>query len=111
MYTGPWSLAAMRCIAPVVGPMSQVWVDSCRKYRPPVEFGCDSDDRLNEIFNKPLPVVREGQTVSGDGDHDHLQEEHDAPAEAIRQYPQGQAHQRAGATGDDGPLVLQPPKG
>ncbi|MDH3214933.1 MAG: hypothetical protein OEN01_01415 [Candidatus Krumholzibacteria bacterium] len=47
---------------PVYGPAQSVWVDSCRKYRPPFEAGCDFE-RLDEMFAKPIPRIEDGEIV------------------------------------------------
>jgi hypothetical protein len=46
----------------VVGPRQQVWIDSCRKYRPPFEIGCDFA-RVDPLFNKPFPILEAGDTL------------------------------------------------
>lgn len=48
---------------PVHGPAQSVWVDSCRIYKPPFEFGCDVEERRDGIFNKPFPRVEEDEIL------------------------------------------------
>ena len=49
------------------GPVFEVWVDSCRIFKPPLQLGCDGD-RLDRSFNKPFPVVKEGEVVWSNAD-------------------------------------------
>ena len=52
---------------PYYGFMFQVWADSCRLFKPPVEFGCDWE-RWDPIFNKPIPLVHEGEVAWSNAD-------------------------------------------
>jgi hypothetical protein len=52
---------------PYYGHIFQVWADSCRIFKPPFEYGCDWE-RWDPIFNKPIPVVHEGEMAWSNAD-------------------------------------------